>query len=122
VIQEFKEFINRGNIVELAVAFVLGVTFASVITALTDRLINPLIALILPGLDNLAELGTFADNGSIGAVLAAVVNFVLVALVLFFVVRAYNRMRRREEPVEEAPPEPSEEVRLLTEIRDSLRR
>jgi large conductance mechanosensitive channel len=122
VLQEFREFIDRGNIVELAVAFVLGVTFASVITAITDRLINPLIALVLPGLDSLAALGTFAENGSIGAVLAAIINFLVVALVLFFVVRAYNRMRRREEPVEEAPPEPSEEVRLLAEIRDSLRR
>jgi large conductance mechanosensitive channel len=122
MLQEFREFIDRGNIVELAVAFVLGVTFASVIAAITDRLINPLIALLLPGLDSLGELGTFAENGSIGAVLAALINFLLVALVLFFVVRGYNRLRRREDTVEDGPPEPSEEVRLLAEIRDSLRR
>lgn len=67
MIQEFKEFINRGNIVELAVAFVMGVTFAAVITTFTDRVINPLIAAIFPGLESLDALGAFGENGSIGA-------------------------------------------------------
>src|SRR5690606_29520418 len=60
VIQEFKEFIAKGNIVQLAVAFVMGVTFASVVTTFTERIINPIIALILPGIDNLDAIGTFA--------------------------------------------------------------
>lgn len=121
MVQEFREFINKGNIVEVAVAFVLGVTFASVIAAVTDRLLNPFIALVLPGLDSLAELGTFGENGSVGAVIGAIINFLLVALVLFFVVKAYNRTQREDESVPE-PEEPSDEVKLLTEIRDSLRR
>lgn len=116
MIQEFKDFINRGNLIDLAVAFVLGVAFANVVTVFTDRIINPLIALILPGIDDLAGMGTFAENGSIGAFLGALINFLLVALVLFFVVRAYNRMRAEEEVAA-----PSEEIVLLTEIRDSLR-
>lgn len=73
MIPEFKEFINRGNIVELAVAFVMSVAFAAVVTTFVDRLINPVIALILPGIDQLADLGTFDANGSIGAGLGAVI-------------------------------------------------
>lgn len=122
MIREFREFIDKGDIVELAVAFVMGLTFATVISAVTDRLINPIVALLVPGLDSLAELGTFGENGSVGAVVGAIVNFVVVALVLFFIVKAYNRMRAEEEEAAEEPAEPSEEVRLLTEIRDSLRR
>lgn len=119
MIQEFKEFIDRGNIVELAVAFIMGLAFSDVVTTFTDRIINPLIALVLPGIDNLAGLGTFADNGSVGAFIGAVINFLLIALAAFLIVRAYNRFRRQDE---EAPAEPSPEVTLLTEIRDSLRR
>lgn len=119
MIQEFKEFIAKGNIVQLAVAFVMGVTFASVVTTFTDRIINPIIAWILPGIDNLDAIGTFADNGSIGAFIGALIYFVIVAFILFLIVKAFNRWERKEE---EAPATPSEEIVLLTEIRDSLRR
>lgn len=120
MIREFREFINRGNIVELAVAFVMAVAFADVVAAFTERIINPLIALVLPGLDELAGLGTFAENGSIGAFLGAVINFLIIAWVVFVVVKAYNRTPRPAEA--EAAASPSEEVVLLTEIRDTLRR
>ena len=118
MLREFREFINRGNIVELAVAFIMGVAFANVVTTFTERIVNPLIALILPGLDNLASLGTFADNGSIGAFIGALINFIIIAFVVFLIVKAYNRFRRQDEVVAE----PSPEVVLLTEIRDSLQR
>lgn len=117
MIQEFNEFVAKGNIVQLAVAFVMGVTFASVITTFTDRIINPIIAWILPGIDNLDAIGTFADNGSIGAFIGALIYFVIVAFVLFLIVKAYSRWEKEEEPAG-----PSEEIVLLTEIRDSLRR
>lgn len=120
MINEFREFIARGNIVELAVAFVMAVTFASVIDILTSRIINPLIALILPGLDRLDAIGTFADEGSMGAFLGAVINFLVVAVVLFLVVKAYNKTRRTEE-AEEEEEGPTEEVVLLRQIRDGLR-
>ncbi|HLU30168.1 MAG TPA: large conductance mechanosensitive channel protein MscL [Acidimicrobiia bacterium] len=118
MIQEFKEFIAKGNIIQLAVAFVMGVTFASVVTTFTERIINPLIALILPGIDNLDAIGTFADNGSIGAFVGALIYFVIVAFVLFLIVKAYNRWEKKED----VPEAPAEEIVLLTEIRDSLRR
>lgn len=119
MLQEFKQFIAKGNIVQLAVAFVMGVTFAAVITTFTDRIINPLIALLIPGIESLDAIGTFGDNGSIGAFVGALIYFVVVALILFLVVKAYNRFEKREE---EAPAAPTPEVVLLTEIRDSLRR
>ncbi len=120
MIQEFREFINRGNFVELAVAFVMGLAAAGLVTALVDRLIMPLIALAV-GQPNFDAIGTFGDGGSVGAVGTALVNFLLVALVLFLVVRGYNRLQRRAED-EPAPPQvPSEETLLLREIRDSLR-
>lgn len=138
MIQEFREFINRGNVIDLAVAFVLGVAFKPIIDALVDRVLMPVIGLLV-GQPNFDTVGTFACEdvpasgaaegliitggqqcaGSIGAVLTATVSFLLVAMALFFVVKAYNRMQRDDvdEPEPEADPE---DVVLLREIRDSL--
>jgi large conductance mechanosensitive channel len=139
VINEFKEFINRGNVIELAVAFVLGVAFKPVIDAIVDRVLMPLIGMVV-GQPNFDTIGTFACDagmdpatgivvgatvcaGSIGAVLTSIINFLLVALALFFVVKAYNRMKGKQEEAEEAAPEPDpEDVVLLREIRDALNR
>jgi len=132
VIAEFKEFIARGNMVELAVAFVLGVAFQSVISAITGRVLTPLIAMAFgePNFDALLTFGqidpeTGVPAGSVGAVLTALVNFLLVAIALFLVVKGYNRLKRRQETAEEevpAEPEPDpEDVVLLREIRDALR-
>jgi len=118
MIREFKEFIAEGNLMDIAVGFVMGAAFTAIVTAFTDNLFNPLLAMIIPGIDDLSEVGTFGDGGSIGAFLGAVINFLLVAIVVFFMVKAYNRMRKT---ADEAPAEPTEEVVLLTEIRDSLR-
>jgi large conductance mechanosensitive channel len=115
MIQEFKDFINRGNLVDIAVAFVMGVAFAAVITSLTNDIINPIIAKIF-SVESLAE---WAPGGiNVGAFLVAVINFLIVALVMFFVVKAYNRMKAKQEEAAG----PSEEVALLREIRDGLNR
>jgi large conductance mechanosensitive channel len=112
VIQEFRDFINRGNLVDIAVAFVMGIAFAAVITSLTNDIINPIIAKIF-SVDSLAAWSPGGIN--VGAFLVALINFVIVAFVMYLVVKAYNRMRK------EAPPaEPTEEVVLLREIRDGL--
>jgi large conductance mechanosensitive channel len=119
LLKEFREFISRGNLIDFAVAFVMGAAFSTVVTALTDRIVTPLIGLVfsVEGLDN---LGTFADGaGSVGAFLRAVINFLIVAWVMFLVVKAYNRMRK---PAEAGPATPPEEVLLLREIRDGLNR
>lgn len=132
MLREFRDFINRGNLVDIAVGFVLGTAFATAITALTTRVISPLIGMVfdISGLDDLWTFGpvdpeTGTPQGSVGAFLQASINFVIVGLVMFLVVRAYNRMKARQEDptVEEAspPPEP-EDVKLLREIRDALNR
>ena len=113
MVQEFKDFVNRGNLIDIAVAFVMGLAFAAVITSFTEDIVNPLIAKIFT-LDNLAEW-VVADI-RVGAFLVAVINFLIVAFVMFLVVKAYNRMRAEQTEA------PSEEVILLREIRDGLSR
>ena len=129
MIQEFKEFVNKGNLVEIAVAFVMGVAFADVISALTNRIISPIIGLVF-NLESLAGVWTFGELdpetgqpvGSVGAFIEAFLNFLIVAFVMFLVVRWYNRMKARmEEAEEEAPAEDPEDVKLLREIRDNLK-
>ncbi len=114
MIKEFRDFINRGNLVDIAVAFVMGLAFAAVITSLTEDIINPIIAKIF-NVDSLSDW-VVADI-RFGAFLVAIINFLIVAFVMFLVVKAYNRMKRAEDA---APEEPTEEVLLLREIRDGL--
>ncbi len=113
MIREFRDFINQGNLIEIAVAFVMGIAFASVVTSLTEDIINPIIGKIL----TVDSLSSWDVSGiRIGAFLVATINFVIVAFVMFLIIKAYNRSAKAEEDTE-----PSEEIRLLTEIRDSLR-
>lgn len=118
MIQEFKDFINKGNVMDLAVAVVLGAAFGAVVTSFVDNILMQIIAAIggEPNFDNLTiDLG---DNGQIfyGAFLTQVVSFLAIAFGVFLVVKAYNAFKK-DQPEEEAGPT---EVDLLTEIRDSL--
>jgi large conductance mechanosensitive channel len=127
VIQGFKTFILRGNVVDLAVAFVIGAAFTGVVTSFTNNIINPLIA--AAGGTNVNGLAwkIVGDNDKtvmdFGAVITAIINFLIVAAVVYFlVVTPMNvlaeRRRRGEEPEPTAPPE---DIVLLQEIRDLLR-
>ena len=132
MIQEFKEFINRGNVIDLAVAVVLGAAFAPVVKSIVDRVMMPLIGMVV-GSPNFDTLGLFACGaegdaetlingcaGSVGVVITAVINFLLIGLAVFLVVKAYNRLQR-DEPVAEPEPEADpEDIVLLREIRDHL--
>jgi len=128
VLQEFKEFIDRGSFIDLAVGFVMGAAVTAVVQTIVNRLIMPAIGLVFgePDFDNLLTFGGVdadgAPVGSVGAVLTALLNFVIVAFVLFLIIRAYNRSRRADGdgPQPEAQTEPDEVV-LLREIRDLLR-
>jgi large conductance mechanosensitive channel len=125
VFAEFKEFINRGNFIDLAVGFVMGVAVTGVVNALVQRVVMPVIGLIFgePDFDNVLMFGeTVAGTpvGSVGAVITALVTFVFVALVLFFIVKGYNRMQRQE-PDEPEPAAEPEDVVLLREILEELR-
>ncbi|MEX2324189.1 MAG: large conductance mechanosensitive channel protein MscL [Nitriliruptoraceae bacterium] len=125
---EFREFINRGSFVDLAVGFVMGAAVTSVVQTLVGRLIMPTVGMMLgdANFDRLLTFGAAVGEdgvpiGSVGAVLTALVNFVLIAAVLFFIVRAYNRFKREEEPAVDEPAPDPEELILLREIRDALR-
>jgi large conductance mechanosensitive channel len=103
MLREFKEFAFRGNLVDLAVAFVLGVAFAAVITSLVNNIFMPIIGAII-GNEDLATR-TFTISGvaiGYGAFLAALVNFILIALILFFILKAINQLQRSREVAEEA--------------------
>ena len=113
MLKEFRDFINRGNLIDLAVAFVLGVAFAGVITAITEGIVTPLIGRIIQ-VDGL-QTYVIAGDIEVGRFLAATFNFLLVAFVMFLVIKAYNRTRK----LPETPPDP-EEIVLLRQIRDSL--
>jgi len=132
MIGEFKEFAMRGNVVDLAVGVVIGAAFGKIVTALVDKVIMPPIGLLIGGVDfskwvvTLKEAGVDAVGKEIPAVvlglgefLNAVIQFVIVAFAIFMVVKAINRMNRKPP---EAPAAPPEEVLLLREIRDNLKR
>lgn len=125
MLKEFQKFIFRGNVMDLAVAVVIGAAFTAIITSLVNDIIMPLIGLILGGLD-FAGLSFTVGNAVIayGKFIQAIVNFLLVALVLFLVIKAINQLATlKEKEAAVAPPlEPSEEVILLTEIRDLLKK
>lgn len=125
MVKGFKEFLMRGNVVDLAVAVVIGGAFAKVVEGLLNGLINPLIAAVF-GSPNLDNVGTFDLNGahfSIGVLLTALINFVIIAgAIYFFVVTPMQRvMARINRSKEEAAAETPADVALLTEIRDLLR-
>jgi len=118
VIKEFRAFVAKGNLVQLAVAFILGVAFAAVVTSFTNVVLGT-IAYVFGASLSFNEVGVHKGTELIiplGAFITAVINFLIVALALFFVVKAYNRFERKAE--EEAGPT---EVDLLTQIRDELR-
>ena len=122
MLKEFRDFLLRGNIVELAVAFVLGVAFGALINSFVDNLLMPVVAMII-GKPDFRDL-TFTINDSVfryGAFFNAVISFLIIAAVIFFlVVKPLNMLaarRKVEAPELEAP---AEDVRLLTEIRDLL--
>ena len=122
-LKEFKAFLLRGNLVELAVAFVIGLAFAAVVNALVKDIITPIIAAIF-GSHDFSTL-TFTIHNSLffyGDFINSVIAFVAIAAaVFFFVVKPVNYFIARAKKGEAAPPEPTADVQLLTEIRDLLK-
>lgn len=121
-LKEFKAFAVKGNVVDLAVAVIIGGAFGAIVTSFVNDLIMPLIGAIfsVPDFSTLS----FTVNGTaimIGLFIQAVVNFLIVALSIFMMVRALNRFKKKEEAAPQTPPAPSKEELLLTEIRDLLK-
>lgn len=125
MLKEFKAFAIRGNVIDLAIGVVIGAAFNKIVSSLIDDVITPLIlkpALEAAHLSRLEELTVFGTV-KYGVFLSAILNFIIVAFVLFLVVKGINAARRKEEAkATAAPPPPPEDIRLLTEIRDLLKK
>ena len=118
---EFKDFINRGNVVDLAVGVVIGGAFGKIVSSLIDDVITPLLlkpALAAANLSKIEELTIFGGV-KYGMFLSAVINFIIIALVLFMIIKGINASKKAEAPA--APAGPSQEE-LLTQIRDLLKK
>ena len=136
MLKEFREFAMKGSVVDLAVGVIIGAAFGSIVTSLVGDIIMPVIGGITGGLDfsnyftplsKAVSASNLADAKKQGAVLAwgnfltLTLNFIIIAFVLFIVIRFVNTLRRKDEAAP-APPKPTREVELLTEIRDLLKK
>ena len=123
MIKEFKKFIARGNVLDLAVGVIVGGAFSSIVTSLVNNIFTPLIGLILGGVDFSNLSITFKDTQIMyGAFIESVIDFLIVAFCLFIIVKFVNRLtRKKEEKKEEKKDTRSAELKALEEIRDILK-
>jgi large conductance mechanosensitive channel len=137
MLKEFREFAMKGNVVDLAVAVIIGAAFGAIVTSLVGDIIMPIIGAITGGLDfsnyyiplsakvtasNLADAKKQGAVLAYGSFLTLTINFLIVAFVLFIVIRLMSQFKRKEAAAPAEPPKPSAEVVLLTEIRDLLKK
>ena len=123
-VEEFKAFISKGDVVSMAVGLMVGSAFTAIITALNANIITPILGIIMGGIDFsgiIIKIGA-AEIG-VGLFIQAIINFLITALVLFFVVKFFNSFKKKEEAPDAPPevPEVPEDIQLLTEIRDLLK-
>jgi large conductance mechanosensitive channel len=137
VFEEFKKFAMRGNVVDMAVGIIIGAAFGKIVSSAVNDLIMPLIGMLIGGVDfsnlfiNLGGVSyeTLAAAEAAGAPIIkygvfinTILDFIIVAFAIFVAIKAMNRLQKQKEAAPAAPPEPSDEVKLLTEIRDALAR
>jgi large conductance mechanosensitive channel len=122
MLKEFGDFINRGNVLDLAVAVIIGGAFTAIVNSLVNDIITPILGLFLGGI-NFAGLAITVGQAVIGYgnFIQAIINFLIIAFVIFLMVRQINRFKPAKEPAPAPPPEPSAEEKLLAEIRDLLK-
>ena len=129
MLKEFKEFIARGNVMDMAIGVVMGGAFGAIITSLVEGIIMPLVGLLTAGVD-FTDLKLVIKEAagdapevalSYGNLIQVIINFILIALCIFLMVKGINKLKKAEEEAEEAPAK-SDEVLLLEEIRDSLKK
>ena len=136
MLKEFKEFAMRGNVLDMAIGIILGGAFGKIVSSFVQDIIMPPIGLLLGGVDfkeiylnlsgqtfaSLAEAqAAGAPTMNIGVWINTVIDFIIIAFVIFLVVRSVNKMKKKEEAAPAPPPAPSKEALLLTEIRDLLK-
>ena len=137
MLKEFRDFAMKGNVVDLAVGVIIGVAFGAIVNSLVGDIIMPIVGSITGGLDfsnyftglskavNATNLADAKKQGAVlawGSFLTLTINFLIVAFVLFMVIRAMNTLKRKDAAAPAAPPKPTREEELLTEIRDLLKK
>jgi len=137
MLNEFKEFIARGNVIDLAVGVIIGGAFGGIVTSLTDDIIMPIVGAIFGGFDfsnyflplasgvTATTLAAAREQGAVlayGNFITVILNFLILAWIIFMMVKAVNRLRRRQAEEPATPEAPPQDVQLLTEIRDLLSR
>lgn len=134
-LKEFKEFISKGDVMSMAVGIIIGGAFTAIVNSVVENLISPVIGIICGGIDFSGLVVKVGEASfGIGAVINAIITFLLTALVLFFILKGFNRLNEKtaamaakleeekaEEAAPEAPAEPSDDIKLLMEIRDLLK-
>ncbi|QTR49822.1 large-conductance mechanosensitive channel protein MscL [Candidatus Thiothrix anitrata] len=133
LISEFKEFAMKGNVVDLAVGVIIGAAFGKIVSAFVDGIVMPLLGLLMGGVD-FSKLGVVLKAGDpaavppipdlilgYGAFIQTMFDFIIVAFAIFIAIKVMNKLKRKEEAAPEAPPAPSDETVLLSEIRDLLK-
>ncbi|MCA9355176.1 large-conductance mechanosensitive channel protein MscL [Candidatus Kaiserbacteria bacterium] len=126
-IEEFKAFAVKGNVIDLAVAVVIGAAFGKIVSSLVTNIITPFIGLLMGGIDFTGLEYTIGDEAiTYGVFIQSIVDFIIVAMVIFLVVKAINKAqnlgKEEEEEKEKKPTEPAEDIKLLREIRDILKK
>ena len=121
--KEFKEFISKGDVMSMAVGIIIGGAFTAIVNSLVADIITPILGMILGGTD-FAGLSVTVGSAVLtyGNFIQAIITFLMTALVIFVIMKQFNKMKKKEEEAPAPDPEPSEEVKLLTEIRDSLKK
>ena len=127
MLKEFKEFISKGNVMDMAVGIIIGGAFTAIVTALVESILMPIIGAISGG-KSVADMSIMVGNAAIGygAFLQAIIDFLLIAWVLFMIIKALNKAKaavvKEEEAEEPAPEEKPADIALLEEIRDLLKK
>ena len=130
MLKEFQQFAMRGNVVDMAVGIIIGAAFGKIITSLVEDIIMPPIGVVMGGMDfsNLKIIIKAATDSApavaikYGAFINVIINFTIVAFAMFMLINAMNSLKKKEEAAPSAPPKPSNQEVLLTEIRDLLRK
>lgn len=121
-LKEFQDFVNRGNVVDLAVGIVIGAAFTAIVNSLVNDLIMPIIGIVTGGIDFTGLAVTVGDASlAYGNFIQAVLNFLIIAFAVFWLVKMVNQLRKQEEDKPAEPAAPTTEEKLLTEIRDLLK-
>ncbi|MBO6158297.1 MAG: large-conductance mechanosensitive channel protein MscL [Firmicutes bacterium] len=121
---EFKEFIARGNVMDLAVGMIIGAAFTAIVGSLVNDIVMPFIGWLIGGMDFTKFAIKLSEEASInyGTFIQNIINFLLIAVVVFILVKGLNKLKKKKEEEPKPDPEPSDEVKLLTEIRDALKK